>query len=269
MHLSGLFVYPVKSLRGIAVSSATLGKRGLVGDREFMVVDGDGKFLTQRALPRMALIEPQLSSSQLMLSNPQHGSVTFEITDDGPARQVQVWRDTVATVDCGEEVAGWISEYLGQTCRLVRIGSNYHRPVNPDRAQPGDEVSFADGYPLLAIGEASLTDLNDRIQENGEDPVPMNRFRPNLVIADSPPFAEDTWNRFEIGRARFRAAGPCARCIITTTDQHTAERGREPLRTLATFRRDPTEHSNINFGVNLINESKSGTLHLGDTVLPV
>ena len=188
------------------------------------------------------------------------------LTEDGPSLQVQVWRDTVEAVDCGVKIAKWISDFLRHPCRLVRIGSAYHRAVNPDHAQPHDEVSFADGYPLLAIGEATLADLNDRIQGNGGAPVPMDRFRPNLVIADSAPYAEDTWKRFNIGTAVFRTAGSCARCIIPTTDQHTAERGHEPLRTLASYRRDPEQPANICFGMNLINESKSGTLSLGDTI---
>lgn len=266
MHLSGLFIYPVKSLRGTAVSTAQLDERGLIGDRRFMVVDANLKFLTQRALPRMALLETKLSANQLILHNPHHGSAAVGLTDDGPSLQVQVWRDTVEAIDCGVEISDWISDFLHHPCRLVRIGSTYRRPVNPDRAQPGDEVSFADGYPLLAIGEASLADLNDRISENGDEPVPMDRFRPNLVIANSAPFSEDTWARFNIGHAVFRTAGPCARCIITTTDQHTAQRGHEPLRTLATYRRDPDQPANLNFGMNLIHETKSGPLQIGDTV---
>ena len=266
MHLSGLFIYPVKSLHGIAVSSAPLGERGLVGDRRFMVVDDNLKFLTQRELPRMALIETELGANQLILRNRHHDSVSVGLTDDGPSLQVQIWRDTVEAVDCGVEIAKCISDFLRHPCRLVRIGSTYRRPVNPAHAQSADEVSFADGYPLLAIGEATLADLNDRIQENGEVPVTMDRFRPNVVIADSAPYVEDTWKRFNIGSAVFRTAGVCARCLIPSTDQHTAERGQEPLRTLASYRRDPDQPSSIYFGINLINESKSGTLLLGDTI---
>jgi hypothetical protein len=127
-------------------------------------------------------------------------------------------------------------------------------------------VSFADAYPLLAISEASLADLNDRLLAGGEAPVPMDRFRPNLVLGDCPAYAEDTWTRFRIGDVTFRAAGPCARCLIPTTDQETALRGKEPLRTLATYRRDPEDPADVNFGQNLVHETKSGMIKLGDTV---
>ncbi len=232
------------------------------------MVDDDYQFLTQRAFPRMALVGTGLTTNRLILSHPSHGSVSVGLSDEGPSLRVQVWRDSAVAIHCGNEISGWLSDFLGHPCHLVRTGSGYQRPVNPDHAKPGDEVSFADGYPLLAIGESSLADLNDRIQEKGEDPVPIDRFRPNLIIADSKPYAEDRWRRFKVGSSAFRTAGACARCIITTTDQHTAERGLEPLRTLATYRRDPEQPTHINFGMNLINESKSGSLRLGDTISP-
>ena len=138
------------------------------------------------------------------------------------------------------------------------------------RIVTSDLVHFADGYPFLAISEASLTDLNDRILEHGEDAVPMNRFRPNLVISGCAAFAEDTWSHMRIGEVTFRAGGPSSRCIVTTTDQITGERpGKEPLRTLATYRRDTSDPSDVNFGQNFINETKSGTLRVRDAVIPM
>lgn len=269
MHLSGLYIYPVKSLRGVAVREAALDAHGLVGDRRFLVVDDTGRFLTQRVLPRMALIDTELGRTELILRHPQHGSAAVGLADDGPPATVQIWRDTVQAVDCGVEIAVWLSDFLRHPCRLVRMGADYRRPVKPSRAQPGDVVTFADAYPLLALSEASLADLNDRLVTQAEEPVPMNRFRPNVVIAGCPAYAEDTWTRVRIGAAVFRAAGPCARCIITTTDQATAVRYKEPLRTLATFRRDANDPGDVNFGQNLIHETKSGRLHVGDAVTPL
>jgi uncharacterized protein YcbX len=268
VQLSGLFIYPVKSLGGIAVSSALLDDLGLVGDRRFMVVDAAGRFLTQRTLPHMALIATALDRDRLTLSNPGHGSMQVQTECPGTPRAVTVWRDTVTTIDCGDEAAAWLSDFLHQSCRLVRIGAGYDRPVQPTKAQPGDHVSLADGYPLLVISEASLADLNARLQARGGRPVPMNRFRPNIVVSGCAAYAEDTWPQLQIGPALFRVASPCARCVITTTDQATAERNVEPLRTLATYRRDPAEPTHLNFGQNLINESKTGILKLGDAVIP-
>jgi uncharacterized protein YcbX len=272
MHASGLFIYPVKSLRGFAVETASLDRFGLVGDRRFLIVDDQNRFLTQRVLPRLALIETALTATDLVLQAPHGGSCAVSLrspVEPAPALRVVIWRDTVEAEDCGVEIAVWLSEILRQPCRLVRLGAAFHRPVKPSRAQPGDEVTFADAFPLLAVSETSLADLNDRLVARGEAPVPMNRFRPNVVLAGGAPYAEDALTRFRLGAATFRAAGPCARCIITTTDQLTAKRGVEPLRTLATYRRDPVEPTNINFGQNLVHETKSGTLRVGDSLVPL
>jgi uncharacterized protein YcbX len=268
MHLSALHIYPVKSCRGLSLSVAELDDYGLVGDRRFMVVNAaDGMFLTQRSHPRMALIETTLSRDTLTLSSPNHDSVTIPTqTETGNLKSempVTVWKNTVIADDCGDKPAEWLSRFLGLPLRLVRMGEEYQRPVKPAKAQPGDEVSFADAFPFIVIGEASLTDLNSRLT----DPLPMNRFRPSLVVAGSAPYDEDAWTRFKIGHITFRNAGPCARCVVTTTDQLTAERGKEPLRAFATFRRDPEDSTKVNFGSNLIHETKRGTLRVGDPVV--
>ncbi len=265
-RVSGLFIYPVKSLRGIAMSEASLDDYGLAGDRRFLVVDANNQFLTQRTLPRMALITTELGRETLALRNLHHGSAAVGLNESGPSLTVQIWRDTVEAVDCGVEIAVWLSDFLRHPCRLVCIGPAYRRPVKPAKAKPGDVVSFADGYPLLALSEASLADLNDRLVVQGEDPVPMDRFRPNVVLSDCSAYAEDTWARFKIGDAIFRSSGPCARCPIPTTDQLTAIRYKEPLRTLATYRRDPADPGNVYFGQNVIHETKSGRLRVGDAV---
>ena len=268
MRVSGLFLYPVKSCRGLSVPSAELDDYGFVGDRRFMVVtEVDGMFLTQRTHPRMALIETALTPDTLILSTPKHGSVSVPCASSlTPHASIQsrvtVWKSTVSADDCGDEPAEWLSNFLGLPLRLVRMGGSFQRPIVKPTAQPGDVVSFADGYPFLVLSEASLADLNSRLKE----PLPMNRFRPNLVVAGCDAFAEDAWTKVRIGDVVFRNAGPCARCPITTTDQLTAECGKEPLKTLATYRRDPDDPTDVNFGVNLIHETKRGTVRAGAPV---
>lgn len=266
IRLSALFIYPVKSLGGFAVESATVDPFGLVGDRRFMVVDETGRFLTQRSLPRMALIRTALSSHSLRLAQAGGGSVTIPLASDpaAPLRTVSVWRsEGLRAEDAGDAAAAWLSDALATRCRLVRIGPAFHRPVLKASAVEGDAVTFADACPFLIVSEASLADLNDRLATRGEEPLPMNRFRPNLVVNGCGPYEEDTWPRLQIGGMTFRSAGPSTRCVITTTDQETAERSKEPLRTLSTYRRNREEPTEVNFGQNLIHETKSGVLRVG------
>lgn len=267
MHVSGLFIYPVKSCRGLAVTEAEADQFGLVGDRRFMVVNADdGLFLTQRAHPRMALVETALKGGALILSARGHGEITVPFTASSGPRQVTVWKSTVTAEDCGDAPAQWLSAFLGGTLRLVRMGPAFRRPMTKSAARAGDVVSFADAEPFLVVSEASLADLNDRLIAKGEPALPMNRFRPNLVIAGCTPYAEDHWHRLRVGHMIFRNGGLCARCPITTTDQETAARGKEPLRTLAAYRRDATDPTDVNFGTNLIHETKQGRVRVGDAV---
>ena len=282
MRLTGIFLYPVKGLRGFAVDSAEVDALGLVGDRRFLVVDDSGQFQTQRSLPRMAQISTALTAEQLVLRADGAGSISVPRRSDpaAPLRKVWIWRSKdLLAEDCGPEAAAWLSAFLGGNFHLVRIGEKFRRPVLERRAPiAGESVvegrvvtpdlfAFADGFPLLAISEASLTDLNDRLVAIGAEPVPMDRFRPNLVVSGAPAYGEDAWPRVRFGGVAFRSGGPCARCIVTTTDQLSGERtGPEPLRTLATYRRDAGDATRINFGLNLTNETKSGRLHVGDAV---
>jgi uncharacterized protein YcbX len=266
VQVSGLFIYPVKSCRGLTLASAETDAHGFIGDRRFLVVTPDGQFLTQRQIPRLATIETGLTATGLTLASPNHGQVTVPLAANTGTRRVMVWRDTVEADDCGDEPAEWLTQLLGESLRLVHMGAKFHRPVKPEKARPGDVVSFADGYPFLILSEASLADLNDRIHAAGATPVPMNRFRPNIVVSGSDAFAEDAWTSLRIGDLVFRNAGPCARCVITTTDQITAARGKEPLKTLATYRRDAKDPTDVNFGINLIHETKQGTVRVGDHV---
>jgi len=269
--LSALYIYPVKSCAGISVASAEVDELGLVGDRRFMIVDATGRFLTQRVLPRMALIQTALTADRLTLTAAGAGKVEVgrKVEKDAEAiLRVSVWKsEGLYAEDCGDEVAGWLEDFLGVACRLVRAGPEFSRPVlKPPAFAHAHFISFTDSCPFLIIGEASLSHLNDRLIAQGDTAVPMNRFRPNLVVEGSSAFAEDTWPCFRIGGITFHSAGCCVRCIVTTTDQVTAQRGKEPLRTLATYRRDPAKPADVNFGQNLIHETKSGVLKVGDEV---
>jgi uncharacterized protein YcbX len=266
MHVAGLFIYPVKSLRGFAVPAVEVDELGFAGDRRFLVIDEAGEFLTQRQIARMAQVSTALTSSTLTLSATGAGEVRVSTASDpaAPLRTVAVWKsEGLQAEDCGDEAAAWLGDFLQLKCRLVRIGEKFRRPVLKKAGRPGDTFSFADGAPILVTSEASLAQLNDRILENAGEPVPMDRFRPNLVIAGCEAFAEDEWKSFRVGEVVLRSAGKSDRCIVTTTDQLTGERGKEPLRTLAKFRRDPVDPASVYFGVNYINESKRGTIRTG------
>jgi uncharacterized protein YcbX len=247
MHISELFYYPIKSGAGVALTEAVLDERGIVGDREFMVVDDFGRFLTQREAPLLALVSWE---SPHVLT--PVGRATIEA---GPLRDVTVWDYAGPAIDCGDEVAVLLSDFLGRCARLVRTPPGHARRSDDGRTG----VGFADGYPLLLIGQASLAELNARLPQ----PLPMNRFRPNVVVADSAPFAEDTWGRIRLGEVAVDVVKPCKRCAITAVDQATGERGDgEPLRTLGSFRK---VKGGVIFGQNVVHE-QLGTLRVGDAV---
>ena len=265
MHISSLFIYPVKSLHGFAAPIGEIDALGFVGDRRFMLVNEHNQFLTQRTLPRMALIETALTANDLILRAAHGGSCAVPLRAAAPAEilSVQIWKHQgLLAEDCGVEVAVWLSDFLRSPCRLVRAGEKFHRPNLKAKAQPGDVFNFADSCPFMILSEASLADLNARL----DAPLPVDRFRPSFVVAGCEAFAEDTWTRFRIGAVNFRSAGPCTRCPITTTNQQTAERGKEPLRTLATYRRAKEDPTDVNFGQNVIHETTSGTIRVGDMI---
>jgi uncharacterized protein len=261
-RLSAINVYPIKSCAGHALSEANVDVRGLRYDRELMVVEAEsGLALTQREQPRLALVKPRREETRLSLEAPGMKPLTLDLRQTGPALMVTIWKDQVASIDQGDEVARWFSRYLGLACRLVCMASVTARLVNRDYAvRETDVVSYADGFPLLVISEESLTDLNTRLAE----PLPMNRFRPNLVLSGSGiPFAEDYLRRFVLGPISFAAVKPCARCVMTTVDQQAAAfAGQEPLRTLADFRKG---NKGVLFGQNLIHDGP-GTLTVGQQV---
>jgi uncharacterized protein YcbX len=233
VRLSQIFIYPLKSARGVALSEARLSDRGLAHDRRFMLVDAAGLFVTQRQFPFMARIETALDGERLRLSYPEHGSLEVALVPDaGAPRNVRVFRDEVAALDLGESPAAFFSDVFAQPMRLVYMPDAALRPVDGRYAREGDHVSFADGFPYLIGTEASLANLNARL----EQPVPMNRFRPNLVIGDADAYAEDSWAQVRIGDAEFDVVKPCERCAIITTDQERGERSSTaPLKTLAGY----------------------------------
>jgi uncharacterized protein len=233
---------------------------GLRYDRRWMVIDEAGGFLSQRSHPRLALVVPGLGQRALRVDAP--GMPTLETPlDPSPivTTQVVVWDDVCSATWVGERAARWFSDFLGTACSLVHMPDGVVRPADPAFAPAETRVSFADGFPFLVISEESLADLNRRL----EVPLPMNRFRPNLVVAGGEPYSEDGWERFEIGGIRLQVVKPCGRCLVTTTDQSTAERGKEPLRTLATYRKVGGE---VMFGQNVIHEN-IGRLRVGDPVV--
>lgn len=263
--LSGLYIYPIKSASGIAVSSASITDRGLEYDRRWMLVDANGKFVTQRTHPQLALVSVAIGDTDLLVTAPGYGSQAVPLQPSDPSLiSVEVWGDRCDAVPMPSQISQWFSEVLRFSCRLVYMPDQSDRPVDHgkvsglDSADGLPQVSFADAYPFLLISEASLADLNHRL----DTPVPMNRFRPNLVVRGCRPFAEDGWGRIRMGAVAFRVAKPCSRCTITTVDQGTGQRGVEPLKTLATFRQ---QQGQIMFGQNLVQE-ELGTLHVGDAV---
>lgn len=258
-RVDGLYFYPVKSCRGTSLDVAQVGPRGIVADRQWMVVDERNDFLTQRELPRLSLVRPTLVDGNLEITAPGMPPLTVSPGAQRERTQVCVWRDRCMAVDEGPQAAEWLSAFLEVPCRLVRFPDDEKRRADPEYAGPDDQVGFADGFSFLLISRASLDDLNRRLSV----PLPMNRFRPNIVVDGTEPFEEDRWKRIRIDGITFAVAKPCARCAITTTNQETAERSHEPLRTLATFRH--VAGRGVMFGQNLIHD-RSGVLHVGAEV---
>jgi uncharacterized protein YcbX len=222
-----------------------------------MVVDENGTFLTQRTLPRMALIHVELQRDHLAVHARGIGELTIPLRAHGSTMHpVQIWDDSLDAIDVGEDAAAWFTQTLGLRCRLVQMPEFASRFVNPKYAPEQSPVSLADAFPILLISQASLDELNSRLAE----PVPMNRFRPNLVVDGCPAYEEDSWRSIRIGLVTFRVAKPCSRCAIPTVDQDTGESGKEPMRTLSTYR---TRDSKVYFGQNLIHEGR-GILNVGD-----
>jgi uncharacterized protein YcbX len=267
--VSRLARYPVKSCRGATVTEARVEPWGLAGDRRWMVTEPDGTFVTARALPRLLLVRPEPDADGLVLHGPGVAPLPVPVPEGGPLVDVVVWRDRVKATYAGDAAAAWLTELLGRPLQLVHLDDPRRRPVDPDFGAAGDTVSFADGFPLLLTTDGSLAALNELIAAGpnaGEAPVPMIRFRPGVVVAGSAPWAEDGWTALRIGGARFRAVKPCGRCVVTTLDPDTAEKGREPLATLARHRRIGGKAV---FGTNLVPDTPGVVIRVGDEVEPL
>jgi len=257
--LSSLYFYPVKSLVGVALNSGPIDERGIRYDRHWMVVDADGQFVTQRAYPEMSQIHVGLAPGGLRFRAPNMPDLDIPLINTSAIElEVEVWGDRVLAHFAGSKGADWLSQYLGIDARLVYLTNKSDRPVDPEYATPADQVGFADGFPFLLISEASLDDLNNRL----ESPVSMLRFRPNLVVKGCEPYAEDSWKRIRIGDMVFRVSKPCSRCVIPTIDPEIGNKGKEPIRTLSQYRQ---RDNKIYFGQNLLHEGV-GEIEVGATV---
>lgn len=248
LTLTEIWIYPIKSLGGIRLKQAKVLEKGLAYDRRWMLVDKEGQFLTQRVHPQMALFKLTINNDQLTITHTQKlskHSILLKPSRIHELKEVTIWDDTVKAFEVSSESSDWFSDMLQIPCKLVYFPEENSRVVDPKYASNNENVSLADGYPFLIIGEASLADLNSRM----ESPLPMNRFRPNFVFSGGQPFEEDTWKEFAVGTNRFLGVKPCSRCVLTTIDQETAEKGGEPLRTLATYRKWDNK---IYFGQNLL-----------------
>lgn len=270
MTISELYIYPIKSLSGISVSEVIVEEKGFRNDRRFMLVTPEGEFMTQRTYHQMALLDVAIQQSDvsgelLRVWHRQNPDNVLELPLSGgnstETMLVNIWDSKdVPAQTVSDEADRWFSAVLGNTCRLVFMPETTQRAVDPKYARDNDMVSFADGYPYLLISQASLDCLNDRLSE----PMSMLRFRPNVVVEGTTPYQEDSWAEFRMGDLEFYGVKPCARCVLTTIDPETGEKGKEPLRTLTTYRKWNTK---ILFGQNVLAKSTGnpvlGTLRVG------
>lgn len=258
--LNAINLYPIKSLQGISLPHAEVTGMGLKNDRRWVVTDAQGQFLSQRSHPKMATIQTQFQEESLVLQAPHMPRLDLSAPDSSCRLRVQIWDDSVTAAEGSKEAAAWFSDFLGTPCQLAFMDKSCERPILSPRVEKGHLVSFADGYPLLIASVASLELLNSKLK----NPVPVDRFRANLIVSDCSAHAEDSWPRFRIGKAVFRGVKPCSRCSVPTVDQSTGEvsADQEPLRTLNTYRR---QAKGVMFGMNLVVETP-GKIMVGDTV---
>jgi uncharacterized protein YcbX len=270
VHVATLHTYPIKGGHRLDHDAAGVEPWGLAGDRRWMIVDPDGIGITQRTAPQLTQLQPVPAADGLVLTAPGMPTRTIAAPADGPKELVRVFASKPAVPARVADDSGWFTHLLGRPARLVWLGDPAARPIQT-HALDGDRVSFADGFPLLLTSTASLAALGDWLIEGGDEPVPMTRFRPNVVIAGARAWAEDDWlgGRLRIGDTTFRAAKSCARCVVTTVDQETGEVGRQPLRALGQHRRF---EGALLFGINLIPDigaGQRGIIRVGDVVLAV
>jgi uncharacterized protein len=261
MSVTGLFVYPLKSGGCIPVNEACIAARGFEYDRRWMLIDEDRAYINQIMQPRLARVSPSFTEAGLQVQAPQMETLTIPYEPEtDQVLTVKVLKKFCEAVVVNTQASQWFSDFLHQPCQLVYMPETTRRPVNPAYALHQDIVSFANGYPFHLVGQASLDVLNQRLRQ----PLPMNRFRPNIVIAGAAPFAEDRWQTIRINTQCFSLVKPCNRCAVTIVDQETGERaGKEPLQTLASFRRFGKQ---VFFGRYVLSTSLGGTVKVGDPV---
>lgn len=258
MHISSITVYPIKGCAGIDLNHVQLDPRGLENDRKWVVVDESNRFISQRSHPEMCRIRVELTDSGLVVRHPEFDKLIIDSSESDGKSTVSIWDDTVFAQNSSVAAAEWFSTVLGHQLRLVRIGDDYQRNIRLNDNVLESEVHFGDAFPILVITEASLNNLNNRL----ESAVPMNRFRPNIVISGAGAYAEDEWKEIRVGDTKLSFGKKCGRCSVTTVDQLTAESSLEPLRTLSTYRK---EGSKVCFG-SYYSPSKLGQIYVGDVI---
>ena len=265
-RISEIWIYPIKSLAGIRLKKTIVKQKGLQYDRRWMLVDNDGRFLTQREHPEMALFNVAITNGHLIVST--QTPVTDEVVQfikldlnakvSGNFLKVNIWNDEVEAVEVNPDYSAWFSRQLNSECRLVFFPEENRRDADPDYARNNEQVSLADGYPFLIIGQSSLDELNKKLKE----PVSIKRFRPNFVFTDGQPHEEDSWRNLAIGSVRFEGVKPCSRCVLITVNPETGEKGVEPLKELSTYRK---KNNKVYFGENLLARS-DGEVNEGDLI---
>lgn len=251
--LSNLTYYPIKACRGFDLAEARVERMGLANDRRMMVVTPEGEFLTQAEHAKLALVTPAMIGDTITLSAPNFDPLRFTIQKTGAISLVNIWESkNVHAIDQGAKTARWLSDWLGVSVRLVHIANGFKRRLKSDFAVSAeDQIGFADDYPILLISDASLQDLNSKLDSplGAVSALPMNRFRPNIVVQNCEPFAEDTWKRIKIGDVEMALINPAPRCVVTTIDKETLEKSKEPLKTLSTYRK---QKGGVMFGMHVI-----------------
>lgn len=256
--LSGIYIYPIKSLGGVSLAESYIEERGLQYDRRWVLIDDEGMFITQRKYPLLSLLQVDVLDNQLVVSHQDHPLETISFSIDQQTSvgiPVTIWDDLTEGFEVDPNVSEWFSRYMNFSVRLVKMNQATKRHVDPRYANHNEIVSFADGYPCLIIGQSSLDQLNEKLKE----PVRMDRFRPNFVFTGGEAHVEDTFKEFEMGGILFSAVKPCARCVLITVNQQTAAKSAEPLKTLSRYR---TINNKIMFGQNLLHQG-SGIISVG------
>ncbi len=260
LKLSEIWIYPIKSLAGYRCTKAIVHEKGLESDRRWMLIDAEGNFMTQRTSPGLALFQVSHKNGNIAIHHKKN-KATYQFPASNhstDSMQPSIWSDTINAFEVSRETSAWFSHQLGVMCKLVFFPEENNRQIDRAYVPENINVSLADGYPYLIVGQASLDDLNQRLN----DPVSINRFRPNFVFTGGQPYEEDEWNNFTIGNTPFSGVKNCARCVLTTVNPETGEKGDEPLRTLSTYRK---RNSKVYFGQNAI-ALDHGEVAVGDVI---